>query len=127
MEYLANGNLKEYLHAHHAEISTEQRLRWARQAAEGLSLLHEEGILHCDVSPRNFLLDAKLELKIADFGGSSVDGKRPNAFAGGRYVPPNFDWREPPTVRDDLFAVGSTIYHVMTGQKPFPELASEDV
>ena len=47
------------------------RRRWAKQAAEGVRLLHSHGVIH-DISPRNFLLDGELDLKIADFAGLSL-------------------------------------------------------
>ncbi|KAL4779036.1 kinase-like domain-containing protein [Aspergillus varians] len=52
MEYLENGNLKEY-------------------TAKALSVLHDHQVIPCDLSPRNFL-DSDLNIKIADFGGASL-------------------------------------------------------
>ncbi|KAK1093123.1 hypothetical protein LTR48_002954 [Friedmanniomyces endolithicus] len=43
------------------------RLRWARQAAEGLSYLHSRGVIHCDLHPDNLLLDEEKKLKMCDF------------------------------------------------------------
>jgi len=127
MEYMPNGCLKDYLRAHNEEISTFQRLRWIQEAAEGLQLLHSANIMHCDVEPKNFLLDADLGLRIADFSGSSLDGSQASACAGTRFEPPGFDWRCAPTVKDDLFSLGSTIYTIITGQYPFQELPSDEV
>lgn len=90
MEYMSNGCLKDYLRAHNEEISTLQRLQWIQEAAEGLQLLHSANIIHCDVEPKNFLLDADLGLRIADFSGSSLDGLQALACAGTRFEPPGF-------------------------------------
>lgn len=127
MEYAPNGSLKDFLRAHNGRISATQRRRWVQEAAEGLQLLHAAGVIHCDVEPRNFLLDADLGIKIADFGGSSLHGAQPSACAGARFLPPNFDWRRRPTIEDDLFGLGSTIYFIMTGRYPFAELDSDAV
>src|SRR5437762_9967057 len=78
MEYLPNGSLKDYLLAHN-KISMIQRLRWVGEAAEGLQLLHSANVIHCDVEPKNFLLDADLGLNIADFSGSSLEGSQASA------------------------------------------------
>jgi len=127
MEYLPNGNLKDYLRAHNNEISTIQRLQWILEAAEGLQLLHSANIMHCDVEPKNFLLDADLGLRIADFSGSSLDGSQGLACAGTRFAPPGFNWRCAPTVQDDLYSLGSTIYTILTSHCPYHELPSDEV
>lgn len=67
----------EYVHAKRMPqrlSSVPQRLQWVRDAAEGLHFLHPANVIHCDVEPRNFLLDAELSLRIADFSGSSLEG-----------------------------------------------------
>ena len=127
MEYMPNGSLKDYLCEHNDKVSKKQRLQWAREAAEGLQRLHSANVIHCDVEPKNFLLDSDLSLKIADFSGSSLDGSQPSACAGMRFSEPNFNWRSPPTVRQDLYSLGSTIYNIMTGRPPFQELPSNEV
>jgi serine/threonine protein kinase len=82
MEYMPNGCLKDYLSTYNDKIPIRQRLQWAREAAEGLQLLHSANVIHCDVEPRNFLLDAELSLKIADFSGSSLEGSQASAELG---------------------------------------------
>jgi serine/threonine protein kinase len=54
MEYMDHGNLKEYIRQNSQDLTPELRLRWARQAAEGVAVLHSIGAIHCDISPRNF-------------------------------------------------------------------------
>lgn len=125
LEYMESGNVKEYVREHQ-DVPMEQRLKWAREAAEGLELLHSHGIIHCDTKPRNFLLDGNLNLKITDFSGSSCQGAKSNACESSRFYLPR-DWREPSTVRTDLFALGSTIYEILTGTSPYEELASQEV
>ncbi|OBT41073.1 hypothetical protein VE00_10300 [Pseudogymnoascus sp. WSF 3629] len=127
MEYMPNGCLKDYILANNDKISACQRLQWIMEAAEGLQLLHSKNIIHCDVEPKNFLLDAGLGLKIADFSGSSLDGSRASACVGTRFERPGLDLRCAPTVKDDLFSFGSTIYMIITGHYPFQELDSNDV
>lgn len=92
MEYMPNGTLQDYLQAH-SEVSLTQRLQWVQEAAEGLQLVHLADIIHCDVEPKNFLLDANLGLRIADFSGSSLEGSKASACTGTRYSKSNFDWR----------------------------------
>ncbi|KAF2456014.1 kinase-like domain-containing protein [Lineolata rhizophorae] len=126
LEDIPNGSLRDYL-VNHESTSLSQRLVWAMQAAEGVQLLHSANVIHCDVGPRNFLVGADLSLRIADFSGSSLQGSQASACPGTRFARPDFDWRSPPKVEDDLFSLGSTIYTLITGQAPFRELDSDEV
>lgn len=127
MEYMQNGTLKDFLSVNNEAISTAQRFQWAEDAAEGLQLLHDADVVHCDVEPKNFLLDSDLALKISDFSGSSLEGSRASACAGRRYSRPGSDFHRQQTTSDDLFGLGSTIYFIMTGQIPFEDLPSDEV
>ncbi|XP_054804467.1 probable LRR receptor-like serine/threonine-protein kinase At4g29180 isoform X2 [Prosopis cineraria] len=75
-EYMANGNLKNYLSARNSRcLSWGRRLQIAIDAAQGLEYLHhgcKPPIIHRDVKTANILLGEKLEAKIADFGLSKV-------------------------------------------------------
>ena len=129
LEYMPNGNLKDYLAAHDEDVSPALRCRWAIEAAEGIELLHSYGIIQGDVGPHNFLLDDCLGLRICDFGGSSLDGSRATVIAGVRYRLPSPPGQriQPATVTEDLFALGSTIYFIATGRDPCSDLSEEDV
>lgn len=127
MEYMPNGTLKDFLSVNNEAISTALRFQWAKEAAEGLQVLHDAEVVHCDVEPKNFLLDSDLDLKISDFSGSSLEGTRASACAGRRYSRPGFDFHRQQTVEDDLFGLGSTIFFIMTGEIPFQDLPSDEV
>lgn len=127
MEYLDNGNLKGYVLQNDENISLELRLRWSRQAAEALTVLHRQEVIHCDLSPRNFLLDADLNVKIADFGGASLKGSDPSATPTTRFRRPGYDLNGSPKFEDDIFGLGSLIYFIMTASEPYGEIASNEV
>lgn len=103
-------------------ITLPERLQWACDAAEGLHLLHSHGIIHSDLKPENLLLDSNSRLKIIDFSGSSFDGIVGSAIESSRFFLPR-PWEEPPTVRTDIFALGSTIYEIVTGRQPYEDLS----
>ncbi|TDZ28074.1 Receptor-interacting serine/threonine-protein kinase 1 [Colletotrichum spinosum] len=128
LEDMPNGTLKDYLESH-ANVPMEQRKKWATEAIECIQFLHSSAIIHCDIGPHNFLLDDRLRLKIIDFSGSSIDGSDTEISPGTRYAAPTLDrsLQRTPTVRTDLFSLGSTIYYIMMGQAPFEEFQSEDV
>jgi serine/threonine protein kinase len=127
MEHLENGNLKEYVLQNHQNITHQHRLRWCRQAAEALAVLHTFDVIHCDVSPRNFLLDSQLNVKIADFGGASLRGSDPSATPATRFQHPGYDWNVPPVFADDIFSLGSLVYFIMCGFYPYQEVSSDEV
>jgi serine/threonine protein kinase len=125
MEYMPNGSLRDRLAD--KDISLSQRLQWAQQAAEAVQLLHASNVIHCDVAPRNFLLDADLSLKIVDFAGSSLDSSPPSACGTSRFTMADFPRSNPPTIQEDMFALGSTIYCIMTSRRPYEELTCSEV
>jgi serine/threonine protein kinase len=122
LEYMPNGNLKEYIQKHGQEITPCQRQQWVRDVTEGVELLHSHDVIQGDVGPHNFLVDVDLRLKICDFGGSSLDGSQATVAPGIRYRLPSFG---DTTVKEDLFALGSTIYFIATGHEPYEELTDE--
>ncbi|KAJ6120321.1 hypothetical protein N7523_004601 [Penicillium sp. IBT 18751x] len=125
LEYMENGDLKAYLQAH-ASISVDIKTKWAYQVAEAVDLLHRNGVIHCDIKPLNFLLDAALEIKIIDFSGSSQNGSKPASGEETRFYLPRH-WRDHPTVTTDLSALGSTLYEIFQGTSPYEEIPSDEV
>ncbi|KAI1306958.1 kinase-like domain-containing protein [Xylaria venustula] len=128
LEYMPHGNLLDYVKKYGQKIPPAQRQKWAIEATEGVELLHSHGVIQGDVGPHNFLLDADLGLKICDFGESSLDGSRATVAPGVRYRLPSLAGRhiQLATIKEDLFALGSTIYFIATGHEPYNELTDED-
>jgi serine/threonine protein kinase len=97
---------------------------WARQLALGLEYLHKNEIIHADLTCRNLLVDEDGNLKIIDFAGSSVHGSKAVSCCG---VHSRFRTRGPRTVKDDIFAYGSSVYHLGTGTLPYAEKSDSEV
>lgn len=97
------------------------------QAAEALGVLRSYNVIHCDLSPRNFLLDADLNVCIADFGGASLSGSDPSATPATRFRHPRYDFNTAPIFQDDIFSLGSLVYFIMTGYYPYKDLPSDKV
>ena len=128
LQYMPRGTVRDHLRdaAAAATITLPERLQWACDAAESLHLLHSHGIIHSDLKPENLLLDSNSRLKIIDFSGSSFDGIVGSAIESTRFFLPR-PLKEPPTIRTDLFALGSTIYEIMTSRQPYDDLSDEEV
>ncbi|CAH0022712.1 unnamed protein product [Clonostachys rhizophaga] len=85
LEDHANGDLDTYL-KNHCDTDAGTRQKWALQAAQALRALHCAQVIHQDVTPRYFLLDDSLDLRICDFAGSSFPGHTSSTGApGSRY------------------------------------------
>lgn len=67
LEYACKGSVSSYLC--NSEVLRTDRLRWSRQAAEATAYIHTKNVIHCDINTNNLLLDANLNVKLADFQG----------------------------------------------------------
>ncbi len=82
------------------------------------------GIVHRDVSPHNVLISAEGEIKLTDFGIAKALVKRENTVQGvikGKlaFMSPEQASGEPIDSRSDLFSVGTMLYLMLTGKRPF--------
>ena len=104
-------------------FAPEDALELARQVTAGLVHIHENGVFHCDIKPRNLLWTDR-GAKIIDFN-VSVLAATGNGHGGGsrRYLPPDLDLEAVPSQSDladrDLYALGLTIYEAVTGRYPW--------
>jgi serine/threonine protein kinase len=119
LEYASHGNIRSYLDDHPADEA--RKMRWAVQLAEALEFIHRCGVIHGDVNGFNVLLDTRLDVKLADFAGSSLDGSPLliGVTASHEYPGPLL------SVEADLFALGSTLYELMTESRPYAGLTDE--
>ena len=84
-------------------------LRWAAQAAEALTVLHQHGVVHGDVKPANLILDRTGRIVLVDLGSSSVPitstarGGTPGFRAGDRRR-----WRR--ICASDIFSLAATVF-----------------
>jgi hypothetical protein len=108
-----------------------------RQVAEGLAAIHRAGVIHRDLKPGNILVSAGSQVKIADFGVSSLagkpsaDGEATTAHATRRGVVVGTPSYMAPELADggdagfavDVFSFGVLAYELCAGQRPFAEPA----
>jgi serine/threonine protein kinase len=126
LENMANGSVDNYLRNNSTRTPSSQRLQWACQAADGLAYVHSKGVLHCDISVGNFLLNSDLELKMCDFQGRLLNHDESIILNGGAAESTMSSMPRPVAnlcdQKTDMFALGTAIYVMMSDQLPFPDL-----
>jgi serine/threonine protein kinase len=121
LEYAPNHNLHSFNKRH--DVDFGQRLRWATQIAEAINFIHGAGVIHGDLTCSNIFLDKNLNAKLADFAGSSMDNSPLLIAVTASHEHP----RSVLSVQGDLFAFGSVLYEIMTGQAPYNGLTDEEI
>ncbi|KAM3334097.1 hypothetical protein ACQJBY_028881 [Aegilops geniculata] len=118
-------------------LSEDEARFYAAEIVDILEYLHSVGLIHRDVKPENLLLTSDGHIKIADFGSvkPTVDtpikvlpnstNERACTFVGtAAYVPPEVLNSAPATFGNDLWALGCTLFQMLSGSSPFKD-ASE--
>ncbi|WP_035052104.1 serine/threonine protein kinase [Andreprevotia chitinilytica] len=85
---------------------------------DGLAYAHTQGVLHRDIKPQNIMVDTQDRPRIMDFGIAAVRGSEAaSQFAGtAGYMAPEMLRNMPIDAQADVFAVGMTLYQLLTGQ-----------
>ena len=134
MEYAAGFTLEDLLKAKGA-LPPADVVYYASQAADGLAHAHARGVLHRDIKPSNLLLTEGQKLKILDFGlGTLLEKEELStalttagiAVGTPDYISPEQARMVKLDGRSDLYSLGCTMYHLLSGQLPFKGESSMD-
>ena len=128
MELVSGGSLDDRIESGGA-LDPEACRQWLLQAAEGLRDAQAAGIVHRDIKPGNLLFDHTGDIKIADFGvalplDAESDGEERLSLHGTvvgspLYMAPEQAKGLDVDFRADMYALGATFYHALTGTVPY--------
>ncbi|KAA5539176.1 protein kinase [Roseiconus nitratireducens] len=124
MEYVRGKNLQQVI-KQQGSLPVKTAWDYVRQAAEGLRAAHHSGVVHRDVKPANLMVTDDGKLKVTDFGVSRpVDLDSEVTQAGTivgtpAYMAPEQAMGKQVDSRSDIYALGMTFYHMLSGQAPF--------
>jgi serine/threonine-protein kinase len=131
-EYVAGHNLGEVIRSH-GSLPVPLALDILRQVSAALTKASSEGIVHRDIKPENIMVAAATgEVKVADFGLARVEADHPASGDRGLKLtqvgvtmgtplymsPEQIEGREIDS-RSDIYSLGVTGYHMLSGRPPF--------
>ncbi|MBK9142844.1 MAG: protein kinase [Candidatus Melainabacteria bacterium] len=119
LDHLEGSNLRE--RTLREPLSEEEVRALIPRMCDLLAYLHEKNVLHRDFTPDNLILTRSGELKLIDFNVAQVASTGMTGTVVGKhaYVPPE-QFRGKPTEQSDIYAMGCTIYFLLTGKDPEP-------
>jgi serine/threonine-protein kinase len=122
MAYLRGGTLSDRIKQ--GPMSLSETLTILSQIAEALDYAHQQEIIHRDVKPSNIMLDVQGNGYLADFGLAKVNDAT-NQLTGSQlvgtpdYMAPDFSQGDSVSSAVDIYALGVTIFQMLTGHVPF--------
>ena len=122
MAYMPGGTLADLIRK--GPMPLEATVRLVEQIAEGLDHAHNHGIIHRDFKPSNVLLDANGNAYLADFGIAKMTESTVQLTGSGivgtpAYMAPEMAEHGDVTPSIDIYALGITLYQMLTGKYPF--------
>ncbi|MDY0149674.1 MAG: serine/threonine-protein kinase [Kiritimatiellia bacterium] len=119
---LVDGGRLDHIQVKHKALDEVFVLETALQIIRGLQAANAAGMTHGDIKPANILYDRDGNAKVADFGLARFKGEKPKPgeiWGTPYYVAPEVVKGQAPNAGSDIYSLGGTLYHVLTGEPPF--------
>ena len=127
MELAAGGSLFSIMNANPGKADVARVIKICQQVAQALQCASDQGFVHGDVKPENILLDANGNAKLVDFGLAGMQKDTDEIWGTPYYISPEKVKKEPVDFRADMYSLGGTLYHALTGVAPFEGTDSVEV
>jgi serine/threonine protein kinase len=128
-EFVEGKNLKELI-AEQGRIPIPQAVHYVLQIAQGLAHAAQRGVVHRDIKPSNIIVGENGRAKLVDMGlARSTDLRLSESLTQSGVTLGTFDYISPEQAieprqadcRSDIYSLGCTLYHMLTGVPPVPE------
>lgn len=128
MEYLSGLNLSEYLKKMTGPMPFQNATLIIEKVADALHFAHENGFLHLDIKPSNIMVTDTMQVKLIDFGiAHQINGPEVGLSIGTpAYMAPEQIERGGLGRATDVYALGVTLFELLTGRVPFSYAESRD-
>ena len=131
MEFVEGENFEQLIRRR-GPLPAEDAVPWFKQALLGVGAAHRMGIVHRDIKPTNLMLNRQGIVKVMDFGIAKVVGVRGTTRTGMQlgtpaYMSPEQIQGRAIDVRTDIYALGITLYQMLSGHVPFEEGSDFDI
>ena len=125
MDYVEGDDLQEMLDHTSGPLTEAQIMPWFNQVCSALTYLHSRNppIIHRDIKPANIKITPQGKAMLVDFGIAKLLDPKRRTTLGARAVTPGYSpseqyGQDPTDARSDIYALGATLYTVLTRQVP---------
>lgn len=132
MEFIPGQDLEDLLQTSTQGFQTEEMLQWADQLLDALDYLHSQDppVIHRDIKPQNLKLSSRNQIVLLDFGLAKNSNANNTTTTSGKslfaftpiYAPLEQIQGAGTDARSDIYSLGATLYHLLTGNKPVDAL-----
>ncbi|RRR78089.1 MAG: zinc-ribbon domain-containing protein [Candidatus Viridilinea halotolerans] len=123
MDFIYGDDLQELVERH-GRLPEAQVLTWADQICAVLTYLHGKGLIYRDMKPSNVMIERSGgAIKLVDFGITTLfrGNERDSQVGTPGYAPPE-QYQGLVTPQSDIYALGATLHHLLTGRDPTEQL-----
>jgi len=125
-EYVPGRNLRQYI-SRYGAVEPVMAVNVLRQVALALQKADEMNVIHRDIKPENIMISTTGEVKVADFGLARVNNERARqdltqigiTMGTPLYMSPEQVEGQKIDPRSDIYSLGVTAYHMLTGRPPY--------
>ena len=129
MDYVAGGTLQDWCDPAKL-LPVTRAVEILYKCCGALHHASQLGVVHRDIKPANILVTPGFDVKISDFGGAMMtrgDTTQVSGVGSPAYMSPEQVRGDELSYLTDMFSLGATAYHVLTGERPFHGTSTYDL